>query len=338
LKRWLIGGVISVALIAAVACAVNRVSEDAQPGRGAVAEPIHVKAAPVPLNRANPAQDHIGDFFYAGGLNLTSRDTDRLHGLSDLVVHSDGRLISEGDEGELFTARLVLDAKGRLTGLTQTTLRRLTGLDGKPLTGKSESDAEGVAQWPNGDLMVSFERRHRIWRYPAAGGPPIALPIPTDPTMIDNNGMEGLAVAPSQGPDAYWVGVEWGQIHLCHIGHGCRPVAASAFRPSSFRLSALTETPDGKLLLLYQSFAAFSGAHLKIMLVDAPASNHPTVLDGFSMDPPYTVDNFEGIAAVPGPNGALRIYVIVDDNFQPSERTLLLAFDRVPPKLPKPAA
>ena len=46
----------------------------------------------------------------------------------------------------------------------------------------------------------------------------------------------------------------------------------------------------------------------------------------------------EGIAAVSGPNGAVRLYLISDDNFDNSntvfiggQRTLLMAFDWTPP-------
>ena len=48
--------------------------------------PISIDAVPVPLNPQNPSEMAIGDFLYAGGLVLTSRQTDQLHGLSDLEV------------------------------------------------------------------------------------------------------------------------------------------------------------------------------------------------------------------------------------------------------------
>ena len=46
---------------------------------------------------------------------------------------------------------------------------------------------------------------------------------------------------------------------------------------------------------------------------------------------PLTVDNFEGLAAVPGKDGAVRFYLISDDNFSSSQRPLLVAFDWKPP-------
>jgi hypothetical protein len=334
LKLWLAGGAVAAALAALVACTVSQ-NAGGLHGRAAAGPDIRLAAKAVPLNAKDPRQARTGDFAYAGGIDITSPDTGLLHGLSDLSISADGALTSESDEGQLFRARLVLDPSGRLAGLSGGTLVPLTGLDGKPLPNKEESDAEGVAVWPNGDVMVSFERHHRIWRYPAAGGPPVSLPIPGDPAMVGNNGMEGLAVAPSQGPDAYWVGVENGDIFLCRIARSCERKAALPRPADTYRLSALTEAPDGRLVLLHDSWAAWSGAKSRVTLVRNPASDHPVAEDGFSLAPPMTTENFEGVAAVLRPGGTLRVYLIVDDNFQAPERTLLMAFDRLPTP-PKP--
>jgi hypothetical protein len=40
-----------------------------------------------------------------------------------------------------------------------------------------------------------------------------------------------------------------------------------------------------------------------------------------------TIDNFEGIAARPMPDGRVRLYVIADDNFSARQRTLLMIYD-----------
>ena len=41
---------------------------------------------------------------------------------------------------------------------------------------------------------------------------------------------------------------------------------------------------------------------------------------------PGTTDNFEGVAAEER-DGKTRLYILSDDNFNPMQRTLLLAFD-----------
>src|SRR5687768_17829048 len=80
--------------------------------------PIAIDAAAVPLNASDPTQDGVGPFAYAGGVVLTSTHSDRLHGLSDLEVTGADGLTAVSDEGVLLTARLVLDASGRLVGVT----------------------------------------------------------------------------------------------------------------------------------------------------------------------------------------------------------------------------
>src|SRR6185436_20920582 len=102
-------------------------------------------------------------------------------------------------------ARLVLDDAGRLVGLADGRVTQLTGEDGAPLSDKTDADAEGLALFANGDRLVSFERRGRIWLYPAAGGSPRPVPMPLV-SMPPNGGMEALGADPNAGADAYVVG------------------------------------------------------------------------------------------------------------------------------------
>ena len=269
---------------------------------------------------------------FAGAVQLTSPDTSLLGGLSDLKVGDDGSLVSETDEGSLLRAHIVLDPTGRLTGLEQARIVRLTGTDGKPLPSKTEADAEGVAVWPNGDLMVSFERDHRVWVYPAGGGLPHAAPRPqTD--MPANAGMEGLALAPKEGADAYWVGIEGGDIWLCHPRRRMRQdAAASSPPPVGRRLPALFEMDNGDLVVEHHHWDPLTGTHLTIDLIDNPSADpHPRVKAELKLGTPLTVDNIEGVAVVQRPGGVRRFYLISDDNFSSSQRTLLMAFDWTPP-------
>jgi hypothetical protein len=134
--------------------------------------PIHIKAVPIPLDPDEPGHVQFGAFTYAGGLWLTSHDTRRLHGLSDLKIDPAGNLIAQGDEGDVLEGHLRLDARGRPAAIDDARIGRLTGPDGQPLKGKDESDSEGVAVLGDGDRLVSFERHDRILLYPAGGGPP----------------------------------------------------------------------------------------------------------------------------------------------------------------------
>ncbi|HEV7383258.1 MAG TPA: esterase-like activity of phytase family protein, partial [Phenylobacterium sp.] len=263
---------------------------------------------------------------YAGGLKLTSAQTSRLHGLSDLDVQPDGALVAVGDEGDLLTAQVVLDAGGRLTGLADARLTTLVGLDGKVLQGKDNRDSEGLALMANGDLLISFERHDRIWLYPANGGPPRAVPSP-DVKFLYNEGMEALAPDPLLGPDAYFAGGETtGRTWSCTLATSCAegPKVPLAL---GFGLVAARRLPEGRTAWLLRAFNPVTRSVIDLRITDQAGR----VLDQQELRGPLTVDNFEGLAAVPTKDGTIRFYLISDDNFSSSQRTLLLAFDWKPP-------
>ena len=313
-----IAGALSAAL---AACAPPPAPLPASPM--AAGDAIAIQAAPVLLNPDDPAQDRIGDFVYVGGIALSSDQTSRLHGLSDLVVSGD-RLYSITDEGDAFEARIVLDTKGRLTGLQDGRLTVLTGLDGKPLQGKALGDAEGLAVLPNGDRLVSFERQHRVWRYPADGSPPTAAPMP-DVAMGENDGMEAITADPEVAADAYAVGIEnTGEVWACRLSTNCVRLAAVE-KPDEFGLVAMTKGPGELRVTLLRAWDPVRGSRIFLRAKPPNAARSEALLTR-----PLTADNFEGAAAVPGPKGGVRIYMVSDDNFQSSQRTLLLAFDWKP--------
>jgi hypothetical protein len=282
---------------------------------------ITVATEAVPLNAARPAETRIGRFTYAGGLALTSDDTARLHGLSDLLVGPDGRLVAISDEGDLLEARIVLDRAGRLTGIADARIRALPGLDGQPLPGKLEADSEGLAVLANGDRLVSFEQRHRIRLYPADGGLPHEAPAP-QAAFPANGGMEALAADPAAGPDAYLAGGEdSAQLFSCRLSGGCTPGPTVARPGSEFGLVAMRRLPQGRTAYLLRAWDPLRGSRI-VLKIDGPQGE----VDRLELSRPFTVDNFEGVAAVPI-RGGLRFYLLSDDNFQRIQRTLLMAYD-----------
>lgn len=291
---------------------------------------ISVQSATVPLNPNNPAQDRIGNFVFAGGVALTSDNTGRLHGLSDLKILPDGTLVAVTDNGDLFQAKLQLDASERLTGLTDGEIVSLTAPDGHALQGKEEADAEGLAVMPGGERLVSFERNHRIWRYPAGGAP---TPAPKPGTLFsDNEGMEALSPYPVAAPDAYLVGGEEGEMWLCRLSAAC--TATPRLQPPSLDhgLTAIAAFDGPAIAILYRAYDPIRGARAVVRIVSEPLRTKPApqVIDSFSLEGPLTRDNFEGLAMVRNARGGTRLYLLSDDNVSPTQRTLLLAFDWVP--------
>jgi len=300
----------------------------------AVGARIQVDAQAVALDPADAARTRIGNFTYGGGLVLTSRQTSRLHGLSDLKVAPDGRMLAMGDQSDLLEARIVLDAAGRLVGVADATmvaLKETTGVD-LYVGGQREYDSEGAARLPNGDLLVSFEQHDRILLFPRDGGLPRPAPQP-DVKYTDNKGMEALATAPDVGADAYRVGLEdSGWTFLCRLSTKC--VRDRDLDLDGMALVAFDNLPDGGLAYLLRTYSPARGNVVQLRILDRAGR----LVDRMEIARPLTVDNLEGLAAVPQPGGRVRFYLISDDNFgtysglPTDQRTLLLAFDWTPPK------
>ena len=283
---------------------------------------ISIDAVPVPLNPQDPSQRAIGDFSYAGGLVLTSGQTDQLHGLSDLEVTDTDRLTAVGDLGVFLDARLVLDSAGRLVGLADARLTPLTGEDGIPLSDKADADAEGLAVLGSGDCLVSFERRHRIWLYPSAGGPPRPAPMP-ETFLPFNGGMEALAADPEAGADAYVVGVEVsGETWTCRLVQSPCIKGPSLDMPEGFALVAIKRLPRNQTAYLLRAFDEARGSRISLQVFRSGS-----LVARMDLAPPMTVDNYEGLAAVPVNDGGVRFYLLSDDNALAPQRTILLAFD-----------
>lgn len=310
-----------IALAGLAACAPSPASLPAAPV--AAGPSIAIQAAPVPLNPEAPGQTAIGGFVYAGGIELSSAETSRFHGLSDLAVSADGKITAVSDEGDLVEGRLIFE-DSRLTGLTDVTLQPLSGLDGSPLPNKEMSDAEGLAILADGDRLVSFERQSRIWLYPAAGGPPRPVPTPEADFPL-NGGLEALAPDPERGPDAYVAGgEESGQTWLCRLASPC-VAGPKVEKTPEFGLVAMRRLPGDQTAYLLRAWDPLRGSRIVLTITGATGE-----LARLEMAKPLTVDNFEGVDFVPRPQGGYRVYILSDDNFSASQRTLLLAFDWTP--------
>jgi hypothetical protein len=317
---------------AMVACTPGPAAQPgtAAPGSPPGSRPVAVHATAVPLNPEDAGQRGIGRFVYAGGVELTAADGVRFGGLSDLEILGDGRMFAVTDEGQLVLGRVVADASGRLSGLADVTMTPLTGEDGNPLRNKLHADAEGITVLPNGDRLVSFERDHRVWRYTAAGAPPLRAPAPETAGFPPNSGMEALTAFPGAQPGAYLVGSEAGMIWQCALAAGCRETRLGSRVPDGYGLTALAVSPDGSTIaLVARAFDAARGVRVVVRLLGRAAvdSADAAILDEFALVAPLTRDNIEGAALVPGNGGGLRVYLLSDNNYSATQRTYLLAFD-----------
>jgi len=325
LRLWGRLSVSSAVALALGACAPQ--SPDPLP-----ASPLpHTPAITITAEPAGPAPGTaMGEsrWMFAGGYRLTSAQTSRLHGLSDIKVFPDGRLLVVGDQGDLLEGRLTFDAKGWLTGITGASLKPILGEDGQPITAKGdrEYDAEGVAELADGRRLISLEQHDRLYVYPRGGTVPTLGPKPEVPIAF-NKGMEALAAWPAGGADAYLAGIEGsGEVFLCRLSAACAPFAKVEIA-DGLELVALAPLPRGGVAYLLRGYNPLSGNRIVVKVTGPDGREN----DRLEITRPQVVDNFEGLAAVARPGGAVRFYLVSDDNFNSGQQTLLFAIDWTPP-------
>ena len=306
------------ALLAVGACATASAGIGPLAGPLSGWESIAVSFEPTPLRAPSY---RTGPVRFAGGVVLRSDDP-RFGGLSDLRLDAAGGLVAVTDAGDLITAQLILDTAGRLSGVGQVRLRRLTELDGLPISDRARGDAEGLAILPDGQVLVAFERDHRIWSY---GRDAADRPSPrTHPghAFANNEGMEGMV---GDGAGGWYVAGEGGGFWHCDLT-ACEARAAPpetplvGYRPTGLALDAQT----GGLLMLERYYEAPIDTRIRVRRVDR---NGQVTAGLIALRLPATVDNFEGIATTLNADGSQRVYILSDDNFSARQRTLLLAFD-----------
>ncbi len=297
----------------------------------ASAKTIAVNATPVPLNPDDPAQRTVGRLRYRGGLHLQVPDAN-FGGLSALGISSDGqRMIALSDRGQRFSARLVYDEDGNLAGLRQTELDSLAGLDGFPLLSKADGDAESMSPGVEGEIIVAFERRHRLLRYLPGVTVPEPLPGPEELlAMPSNKGIEALALL----ADGRLLALSEGQKGLKETVGWISDVngwSVLTYAPEDrYRVTGAATLPGGDVLVLEGYFSPRGNNHVVVKRLHRDSIKPGARLKGATLAeirPPLSVDNFEGIDARRGPRGEVLVYLVSDDNFNAEQRTLLLMFE-----------
>jgi hypothetical protein len=298
------------------------------------AESLRVEVVPVQLDPTEPQRVCLGRVTFRGGLELRSADV-RFGGLSALSVSGDGaHLTALSDQGHWLEARLTHDRTGRLTGLDEAEIGPVQGLDGDSLLGKQNQDAESLAILPDGSVLVAFERQHRLWRFPPApralGGRPTPVPTPRGLALAPNNGGLEAMTALADGRVLALAEdlVEDGQIRGW-VGRD------GAWEPLAYRISGRPRPtgaalmPSGDVMVVERSYVPSTGNLIRLKQIAQGDIVPGAVLDGpilAELQRPLSVDNFEGVACRAGGDGQSLVYIVSDDNFSSTQRTLLFLF------------
>lgn len=302
----------------------------AGPGR---AEPIAVTATPVPLRAGDPSATAVGRLRYRGGLALAS-DNERFGGFSALGISADGgRMVAISDRAQSLSARLVYNAAGDLAGIADADLGSLADLRGVPIMEPAEAEAEAMSPGVEGEIIVAFENRHRLWRYLPGRTVPVPMPPPAELLqMPPNSGIKGLALLADGRLLALTPGVRGRADAVGWVSDADGWSVLTYAAADRFQVSGATTLPGGDVLVLERLYILRGGNVVRLKRVAAEGIRAGAVLAGETMAefrPPLTVDNFEGVEARRGAKGETLIYLISDDNFNAEQRTLLMMFELV---------
>ena len=301
------------------------------PARG---EPIEVDSRAVPLNETDPHQVRVGKLLYRGGLALSSED-ERFGGLSGMLVSEDGRrLVAVSDRGFRIEALLLYDHEGNLAGIRDVDAGALAGLDGRPLTKKKNSDAEALARGAEGEIIVAFERNHRIWRYFPDRIVPEPIPPPKElASAPPNGGIEALTLLEDGRLLALCEACGGGNTRLGWVSDRNGWSVLTYAVEEGFEPTGAATLPDGDVLVLERHFSLRHGIAARLRRIAKWAIEPGAALSGVliaDLRPPITVDNMEGVDARRGPKGEILVYLVSDDNFNRiAQRTLLLMFELI---------
>ena len=294
----------------------------------------------VPLNYERPDQHAVGMLEYRGGLSITAKDP-KFGGLSSLLVSADGKfMLAASDNGMWFSAGLNYDDNGILVGLSSAKLAPITGANGKPLAGRYR-DAEGLARADDGAVFLAFEQHHRILRFALSGqldADQLSAVIPdlvTAPAELaefnSNAAMEALVTLDDGSLLILTEGLDNDRSSKPGwiVRSGMAAARLEYNRADRFRPTGATRLADGDLIVVERRYSLISGVAALLRRI-----SKGTILPGARLDgpefariaPPLTVDNMEGVAARRDNAGHTLIYLLSDNNYSPSQRTLLLMF------------
>lgn len=306
------------------------------------ARPITVTVIPFDFDRDRPERKTFGKLIFRGGLNLFATSP-FFGGYSGLVIDASGRqILAISDAGTWLRATLDYDGR-KLKAVRQTVVGPILGKDGKPLREDRKRDAEGISllkgNTERGTAYVSFERNHRIQRYPfsaARFGPPngsVSLPRAAK-RMKSNQGLEALTVIRAGKLKGTLLAFserllgKGGALQGWLIG-GPTPGPIALKRIGGFDITDAASLPDGGIILLERRFRFSEGVKMRIRRIRATEIRRGALVAGetlFEAADIYNIDNMEGIAAHRSAAGETIITLISDDNFSAFQRTLLMQF------------
>ena len=247
---------------------------------------------------------------------------DWVGGVSGIEVSDDGTaFFAVTDRGYLMQGTLTRTKGGVLSGVSVTD-NRLLAVPAPKSEQLPRTDAEGLAQSDEGTLFVSFEHLHRIMtldRFDSTN--PIETSHMPWYALPKNGGLEALAIHPDGTlfalPEAIARGATQALVYRQRPGQPWeQPFTLPVDR--AFKPVGADFGPDGYFYLLERglySFGFYSRVR-RMQMTEAGVRAAETVLH----TPLFRHGNIEGLSVWADADGAIRLTLVVDDNFLPLAR------------------
>ncbi|MBA4228419.1 MAG: hypothetical protein C0456_17560 [Hyphomonas sp.] len=291
--------------------------------------PVDLTATPVSVGEAAQIARRIPETVsISGAWELASPNSNvgGLSGLALLPASEGGGLLSVSDAGAFVWIDL---ENGAPSGAK---ISYMQGSDGAMLTGKTEGDAEGLV-WSEGLALVSFERSFRIEAFALStcGSAARAARVANLPGQHN-----GRNIDENQGPEALYLEADGalgfgyeGMLGTSPLGRVLADGTAewtgnTAPAPSLHGLVGreIVPLPDGpaRTVEMFRAWDPLQGNRIRLTWGTGADET-------LTLSRPLLVDNFEGIAAEALSDQLIRVWIVSDNNFSASQKTLLYALD-----------
>jgi hypothetical protein len=305
----------------------DRVAAAEPPPRGweqamAAAAPVLVTTERVPITHGE-----LSGLALRGAWVLSGDHRD-FGGFSGLAI-SNGNLVAVTDFGWWFGASL--DDDGGSLRLTNARLAPMRDHSGARYS-KAGGDAEGLTRQGD-DMVVSFERDHRLMVLHDSGRLGSPIQSRTFEQLRTNKALEALATLPDNRLIVIAEGPDDQGFPIFVVDLSGEITEARLPRVGFHLVTGADVGPDGFLYLVLREYSPIFGVSIRVMRYHLgpnglPIYDSAETLAAFEAD--SGIDNMEGIALDRGLEGDVTLWLISDDNFRLSQRTLLVQFDVLP--------
>ena len=247
---------------------------------------------------------------------------------SALVALDDRRLLAASDTGRM----LVFSPPGAPPS------RPNMGLfAGRFEPNKYLVDIEASTRDPaTGRIWIAYEGRNAIERFDEGFANPVRVRPPAMRDWPSNTGPEGMLrlsdgrfIVLSEARSRFFGGDFAALLFPSDPVEGAVPIRFELSTADGFRPVDMAQAPGGKILILLRRFGWFPpGFENRILLADPEEIREGGVWSGrqiAAIARPTPTENYEGIATEPLSGGAVRIWLISDDNRSALQRTQLMA-------------